>query len=718
MQDIRIIKGIQITPDQDTALALAGYKKGTPSWENGAAVFASLQMASRRSMQPKGAIAFAADGRKQQGLYVLLTLGPAVTRQSDRLAADHQFTEDLIFNAMADSCLFAFEKQVLQQLPRLCAERHVGIAARHESGVDIPLSVNREAYDAVAAQRTLGITLTDDLVFIPEKTMCVVFDLTDDTSQMNLTHSCSSCRKIDCPNRQEAAEIDCPEGVNVLDYLQGEGVPVEAPCGGKGVCGKCAVQVLHGTLPVTPEDKAFFSPDELEQGYRLACRAETTEDITVAVTEHDEGSFAALGMDADTAPTQRLPQDHRTGIAIDIGSTTLAASLVDITAGQVLHTETSVNHQRRFGADVISRIQAANSGHAEALQQSVRDDIASLCAQLGRRYPLLPRTYTGLAIAGNTTMEHLLMGYSCQGLGSWPFSPVSLGGETVPGEEALGNVGMPWLTNQPVTLLPGISTYVGADITAGIYHCQMLADDGLSLLLDLGTNGEMALGNKENLFVASTPAGPALEGGNLSCGTGSISGAISSVTIRHGRAYCDTIDHAAPIGVCGTGVIECVAGLAEQGLIDENGKLREPYFSNGGFRLGTTEEGEDIVLTQQDIREIQMAKSAIRAGLETLLRTCGAAYDDIQHVYLAGGFGFYLKPDRAAAMGLLPRELVDRTKAVGNTPLAGAVDTFIQPEALQAMKNIQGKAKEIVLGNTPLFQELYIHYMGFEGAVK
>lgn len=710
MQDIRIIKGIQIMPDKDTSLSMAGYKKNTPAWNDGAALFDSLQLTLRRMIQPKGAVAFVPEAKKA---YMVLTLGSAVSRQADRFVADHQFTEDLVFNAMADSCLFALEKQVLQQLPRLCQEHGVGIAGRHESGVDIPLDENRAAAEAVAAQRTLNVKLTDDLVFIPEKTMCVVFDLTDDTTVFHTAHSCSSCRKTDCPNRQEAAEIDCPPDVNVLDYLQGEGVPVEAPCGGKGVCGKCAVQVIAGELPVTPEDKAFFSPDELAEGYRLACRAETIDDVTVAVMEHDEASFNALGMDAGAAPTQRLPKDHRAGIAIDIGSTTLAASLVDLTTKQVLHTETSVNHQRRFGADVISRIQAANSGHADALHQSICDDLASLCAQLGRLYPILPRVYTGMVIAGNTTMEHLLMGYSCSGLGSWPFAPVSLGGETVSGKKALGNVGMPWLTNQPLTILPGISTYVGADITAGIYHCRMLEEEGLSLLLDLGTNGEMALGNTEKLFVASTPAGPALEGGNLSCGTGSISGAINSVTIRHGRAYCQTIDNAPPIGVCGTGVIECVAELAEQGLIDENGKLREPYFSSGGFRLGQTEEGDDIVLTQQDIREIQMAKSAIRAGLETLLRTCGAAYADIAHVYLAGGFGFYLKPDRAAAMGLLPKELVDRTQAVGNTPLAGAVDALLRPEAMGAMKDIQQQAQEIVLGNTPLFQELYIHYMGF-----
>lgn len=710
MPDIRIIKGIQIMPDQRTSLLLAGYKEQSKAWDDGRALFQELVAPLRRTMQPKAAVAFVPDTKKA---YLVLTLGPAVSRQADRFVADHQFMEDLVFNAMADSCLFALEKQVLQQLPRLCQEYGVGISGRHESGVDIPIDENRVAVEAVAAQRTLNVKLTDDLVFLPEKTMCVIFDLTDDTTMFHATHSCGSCRKTDCPNRQEAAEVDCPPEVNVLDYLQGEGVPVDAPCGGKGVCGKCAVQVLAGELPVTSEDRAFFSPEELADGYRLACRAETTAEVTVAVMEHDEGSFNALGMDTGAAPTQRLPKDHQAGIAIDIGSTTLAASLVDVTTKQVLHTETSVNHQRRFGADVISRIQAANSGHADALHQSICDDLASLCAQLGVRYPALPLAYTGMVVAGNTTMEHLLMGYSCSGLGAWPFAPVSLGGEIVKGEDALGNVGMPWLTNRPLTILPGISTYVGADITAGIYHCRMLEEDGLSLLLDLGTNGEMALGNKEKLFVASTPAGPALEGGNLSCGTGSISGAINGVTIRHGRAYCQTIQNAAPIGVCGTGVIECVAGLAEQGLIDENGKLREPYFSSNGFRLDQTEEGEDIILTQQDIREIQMAKSAIRAGLETLLRTCDATYDDIAHVYLAGGFGFYLKPDRAATMGLLPKELVDRTEAVGNTPLAGAVDALLQPEAMEYMKDIQRRAKEIVLGNTPLFQELYIHYMGF-----
>lgn len=715
MPDIRIIKGIQIQPDERTALKLAGYKEGTPSWHDGVALFQELQPLLRRVMQPKASLGFAADGREPLGAALVLTLGSAVGKQLERFTADHDFSKDLLFSTMADSCLFALEKQVMAQVRQICQQKEIGIARRHESGVDAPLETLSEAVEMTAAKRTLQVTLTKDFVLLPEKTMVILFDLTKDSTVFHVDHSCSSCSKTDCALREEdtpAIEMDCPADVAVLDFIQDQGLPLAAPCGGKGVCGKCKVRILSGTLPETREDKEFFTPTELADGWRLACQAVTTAEVTLEIPPHDESSFAALGMTEEQQDRKKIPLDHQTGIAIDIGSTTLAASLVDLTTKEVIHTETTVNQQRRFGADVISRIQAANSGHAKALHASICEDVASLCVRLAMAYPAVPRTYSHLVIAGNTTMEHLFMGYSCEGLGSWPFHPITLGGETVLASKAMGDVGVPWLTKQSVTLLPGISTFVGADITAGIWKCQMTKTDDLSLLLDLGTNGEMAIGNANGLLVASTAAGPALEGGNLSCGTGSVSGAISGVSIRHGRAVTKTIDNAAPVGICGTGVIECLAALVEQGLVDHNGKLQEPYFSNG-FYLGETTDGKDIRLTQQDIREIQMAKGAIRAGLETLMATYGATYDDIQQVYLAGGFGYYLNPTKAALMGLLPKELAPRTKAVGNTSLAGAVGALIEPEALAEMKQIQQEAKEIVLGNTPKFQELYIQYMGF-----
>lgn len=714
MPDIRIIKGIQIMPDQRTSLLLAGYKEPSKAWDDGCALFQELVAPLRRTMQPKAAVAFAPDGRQKLGLFVVLTLGSAVTKQAERYSADHEFSQDLLFNSMADSCLFMLEKQVLQQLPRICQERGVGIACRHEGGVDVPLAVQREAVETVAAKRTLGVTVSDDLVLVPEKTMCLVFDITADTSQWHVEHGCQQCQQQDCQLRQASSHLvkrTCPAGQTLLSYLQEQGVAVAAPCGGKGVCGKCKVQVVGGTLPVTAEDEHLLSPQELAQGYRLACQAVPAEAVQVQVPQQDESSFAVVGAEPDDAQGV-LPEDHDVGIAIDIGSTTLAASLIDRTAQCVIQTATAVNTQRRFGADVVSRIQAANTGHGPALQQCIRQDLCQLVQTLATAYPAARRC-TAVAIAGNTTMGHLLLGYSCQGLGAWPFRPVSLGGETLPAKEVFGAVVPAWLASVPVQLLPGISTYVGADITAGIWHCQMTRQDKLTLLLDLGTNGEMALGNASRLVVASTAVGPALEGGNISCGTGSVRGAICGVTIRHGRAYVETIDHAAPVGVCGSGIIEGMAGLVEQGLVDTSGKLREPYFTDG-FLLGRTPAGKDLRLTQQDIREIQMAKSAVRAGLETLLAACQATYDDVGQVYLAGGFGYYVKPEKAASIGLLPQELVEKTRAVGNTSLAGATDVLTESGAWPQLQDIQTEAKEVVLANEPTFQELYIRYMGFQ----
>lgn len=712
MPDIRIIKGIHIMPEQREALRLAGYKEGTASWAEGEALFAELLPVLRRSIQPKAAAGFAPDGRYMQGLYVILTLGGTVTRQAENFSAAHEFSRDLLFNAMADTCLFALEKQVLQQLPLICREKGAGIACRHESGMDIPLSTQKDAARACAAERTIGVTVTDDFILTPEKSMCIVFDLCDDPEIFHMEHDCAMCAQQRCPMRQEASHgktLVCPAGRNVLSYIREQGLSPAAPCGGKGVCGKCRIRVLKGALVVTPEDTHVFSAAEIGRGWRLACRAVPCAPVTIEVPVHDESSFAVLGAKESNAV---FPKGHRAGLAVDIGTTTLAVSLVDVTAQRIIHTETGINSQRRFGADVISRIQAANTGHAAQLHESICRDLLKLFAAVYEKYPHMADDFVGIAVAGNTTMEHLLMAYSCKGLGTWPFRPVSLGGEKVAAEAIFGTHTPSWLTAHTITMLPGISTYVGADITAGIRHCRIMKHDALSLFLDLGTNGEMALGNKDRLVVASTAAGPALEGGNLSCGTGSVRGAISGVSIRHGKAVVRTIGHGTPAGICGTGVIECVAALVEQGLADSNGTLREPYFSSG-FPLDRSVDGTMLYMTQHDIREVQMAKAAIRAGIETILQVCGASYDDVKTVYVAGGFGFYIRPDRAAVIGMLPKPLAAKVRTAGNTALAGAAGALMDAQAMDEMRDIQDRAKEIVLANTQKFQQLYIENMDF-----
>ena len=435
----------------------------------------------------------------------------------------------------------------------------------------------------------------------------------------------------------------------------------------------------------------------------------TRDTVELVVPVQEQQGFSAVAADS-TDPAAVVTEGHDYGLAVDIGTTTLAAALVDCTDGQILATATAVNSQRSFGADVISRIGAACHGKGKALQKAVRRDLTRLVQQLFQDHPGVAGHCYRMAIAANTTMLHLLMGWSCEGLGNWPFHPVSLGGGTYEVQAVLGRQDV--LTDCTVTLLPGMSTYVGADITAGIWQCGLASSDEVSLFVDLGTNGEMVLGNKEQRFIASAPAGPALEGGKLTWGTGSVPGAICGVRIERGRAKVKTIDHAVPVGICGTGILEAMAGLVREGLVDETGKLVEPYFHKG-FPLASTLDYQRITLSQQDIREIQMAKSAIRAGIESLIERSGISRQRIRQVWLAGGFGYYLDPQKAAVIGLLPADLAERTMAVGNTSLKGAVGLLTGAVTLDTLQAIADGAEEIVLGNDEAFQRLYIDYLNF-----
>ena len=714
MNDIRIIQGRYVMPDTAMALRLAGYKPGE-AWNKAMTMCQRLIQIVRRSIQAKAALAFVQLPKGQQRLYVILTLGPIVSRQEQRYFRDGQEVEGVLFSALADSCIFAFEKELLPQIRRLCQEKGQGIAQRHEAGVDMPLSAQNDAIRAVAAGRTLGVTISSEQVLMPLKSMCLIFDLTDDVDIFRMEHDCAACPHLTCDMRSNeppaGQHVTCPAGTNILTYLQDHSIPLPAHCGGKGICGMCRVFVCQGTVPVSLEDQSFFSAEEINQGWRLACCDVPETEAHIFIPASKAEAMAIPGSkqsDFATVPAD-LPL-HEYGIAIDIGTTTLALALIDMTTGAAIASATAVNSQRVYGADVVSRMAAAGKGCGPGLQHAIRNDLLQALGRLLDGHKAIqPRR---IVISANTTMQHLLMGYSCKGLSTWPFQPVSLGGETYSWHTVFAEDMDAIDADCPVTLLPGISAYVGADITSGLWHCHIDRAEGLSLFVDLGTNGEMALGNKERLLVSSTSAGPALEGGHLTCGVGSVAGAICSVSLQKETVQVKTIDNQSPVGLCGTGVIEGMAALIEGGYVDKTGKLREPYFHHG-FPFAQRDDDRPICFTQQDIRDIQMAKGAIRAGMETLLREWGASWDDVGKVYLAGGFGYYLKPQKAAAIGLLPKQLINRTTAVGNTSLAGAVDVLMDSEALDGMLHICAATKEIILGNTPEFQELYIQYMDF-----
>ena len=327
-----------------------------------------------------------------------------------------------------------------------------------------------------------------------------------------------------------------PEKQTVLELLQKEGIFLPADCGGRGTCGKCRVRFLSGAPEPAEEERKKLSPEQLSEGIRLACRCCPSEPFVIEFEQAEE-EIEAEGLGGSSVPAVSGSPEKEDGrrIAVDIGTTTIAAALLSGKDGTVLDTRTCINHQRAYGADVISRIQASNNGNREELQRLVQKDIGDLIEALGEDPETVPAV-----IAGNTTMQHLLLGLSCETLGVAPFTPVDI---SLHREKNL-------------LILPGISTYVGADITAGIVACGMDLEEDVCMLIDLGTNGEMAIGSRDRILVASTAAGPAFEGGNISCGVAGIPGAISRVTITDGTAQCETIGGKPPVGLCGTGVLE------------------------------------------------------------------------------------------------------------------------------------------------------------------
>lgn len=365
---------------------------------------------------------------------------------------------------------------------------------------------------------------------------------------------------------------------SLLTHLQENGEFLPAYCAGRGTCGKCKVQFLNNIPAHTTHDAAFFSAKELSEGWRLACQAYVEGQFTIQIEDYEEDQIqaaSAFNLSADksdskiaTAPSSSTHNEISSydflALAVDIGTTTIAANLIDTNQKKVLQSITSINHQRIFGTDVLSRIDIANQGRLLELQRTILNDLDSICEQfqLGKD---ITKLSIPVIISGNSTMQHLLQKLSCESLGSFPFTPVDISMHSY----------------KNMTILPGISTYVGADIVSGIVACGIDQKEEVSLLVDLGTNGEMVIGNKDRLLVTSTAAGPAFEGGNIRYGIAGVPGAIDTVTIFDNHPSISTISNKKPIGICGTGVIETVYELVKEKIVDNTGLIADKYFEIG-----------------------------------------------------------------------------------------------------------------------------------------
>lgn len=651
-------------------------------------------------------------------VYMVMSIGNGIKEESTKAFQEGDYVKGMLTDAMADDALFSMEEQVLARLKEVCREHNVGVLARLEAPHDISMESQKTAWEHLELKRRFGIDISTGFMFDPVKTSCQVFVLTEDADSFKAQHDCRKCPNIHCRLRNipdtevvvhrgaETKRILVKEGESLLDAFIRQEIYISAPCGGKGRCGKCGVQVLNGNTWISDEDKKIYSEEELDAGWRLSCCLYPTEELEVSVSQSDESLFEAVGETENTKESGT--EESFYNVAVDIGTTTIAMSLTGGDSGKVFHTVTSVNSQRAYGADVISRIQASVDGKKEELQKSIQKDLQDCMEKLLKEKELPGERVKTIIISGNTTMGHLLMGYDCDTLGVFPFIPVNI--DFIKGTEAI--LGTDKFGKKEVILLPGISTYVGGDIVSGMYAYDFTEKEDVCMFIDLGTNGEMGIGNKEKILVTSTAAGPAFEGGNITWGMGSVPGAICSVKLNGAEAEVKTIRDEAPQGICGTGVVETAAELVREEVVDETGALDEDYFDDG-FPLAKTPDGKEIVFTQKDVREIQLAKAAVRAGVETLLLRYGIKKEEVSKVYLAGGFGYKLDTEKAIAIGMLPEEWADRIVTVGNSSLSGACKYLKDENGDKTIEKLVSISEEINLSADKEFNEFYMNEMFF-----
>ncbi len=486
-----------------------------------------------------------------------------------------------------------------------------------------------------------------------------------------------------------AHTLEVPRSTPLQDILFEQGV--EFPCGGRGRCKGCRVRVLDGALPATAEDQRSLSPEELAAGWRLACRAKADGPLKLELAQWEP---AILSDDTGFVFTP----EEGLGIAVDLGTTTIVAQLVDLHTGKVLAVRTALNVQARHGADIMSRIDFAMGSGQVRLETIIREQIGRLVEELLADAATPCGTLRKVVMVGNTVMHHLFCGLSVDPLSHVPFEPVELGEQTFTSRE-LG-----WKTPGEVRFLPCLGGFVGSDILAGIRATGIHESDLPAALIDLGTNGEIVVGNRTRMLCASTAAGPAFEGARISMGMRAATGAISEVSWEGGKFHCRVLGNAPPRGICGSGLVDAVAAALGAGLIQRTGKLDQ----GPSLPLASS-----VALTQKDVRELQLAKGAIAAGFRILLQRWGVQAEDLSRVWLAGAFGNYISRPSARRIGLLNFE-VDKIEPAGNTALRGAkLALFGGSDTNRAEAKIQALVRHVSLNEDERFQEVFVEEMQF-----
>lgn len=519
--------------------------------------------------------------------------------------------------------------------------------------------------------------------------------------------------------------LQVEEGTTLLQAEQMAGLEPDAPCGGKGTCGKCKVNITEGD----------------RQGIVLACQTLIDCDMKVDTLYQEkvqriltDGLSRQVPVEPGIAWEDGDEERPFYLMAFDIGTTTIVGYLLDGKTGREIGLASTMNPQHQFGADVIARSNYVLEKGGQEMKAVVRKALNQLIGQACASAGVKREEILQVSIVGNTCMHHLFMGISPKSLVLAPYVPAVKEGMILPPEEC----GLQISAQGRVLLFPNVAGFVGGDTVGCMLSVAFDQLEDMTLMIDIGTNGELVMGNKKKMVTTSTAAGPAFEGAKIECGMRGARGAISHITVEEGQLKLEVIENVKPVGICGSGLIDGIAFMIRHGILDTYGSLCDPEDLTGEFektlawRLKEkdgkpvfvlvpgeeTASGEDIYISQKDIREVQLAKGAIAAGIRIMAEKLSIQPEDIRQVYLAGAFGNYMDAENACEIGLIPYGLKDRITPIGNAAGEGAKLAVVNRGQYEYACEMAKEAEFIELATENEFQDTFVDELEFARAVE
>lgn len=577
--------------------------------------------------------------------------------------------------------------------------------------------------------------------------------------------------------------INFESGSSLLELLLSEGIFIDNPCNGKGICGKCRVRITSGALEPSATEKAIIKISDLKSGVRLSCLVFPDHDMEIEPLQKErkhevltEGAVRDFSFEPDIrkevieirkptlsdqtpyedqireqadasvsfdliAESEFVPgtatavihngevidvrsgdsTDWLYGVAIDIGTTTVVCSLVDIGIGKEIANASMINAQKHYGLDVLTRITYAIENPKEGvknLQKAIVDSINDMIGECCESARVDRGDIYEITVGANSTMMHLLLGTDVSSIGKAPYAPMFVRAKDISAEK----IGIQAGRGARLYCLHSVSAYIGADIVAGAYVCDLKNVTGNVLFIDIGTNGEIVLSNNGKLLCCSCAAGPALEGMNISSGMRAAVGAIEDIRIDESGIELAVIGDEEPVGICGSGILAAVKELVRCGFLRKNGTFIKPDSlseddyrktmlrvtdDNGKREFILTSQPGELIITQGDIRQVQLAKGAILSGFKALLNKAGIDMEELDKVLIAGQFGAHLPADSLTGTGILPFEVEDKIEYVGNSSKTGAYMALMSVKAKREMEELANDMDYMELGATEGYEKLF-----------